>query len=211
MLRGGEKLNLVFYGDSITAGSDASHKYNIPPNQEGYAKLVYDALIDIYGEQITYTNTAVGGKETIWAVENVEERVNTYDPDLVILAFGMNDGPKSPEEFEEKIRTIIQKVRAKKPECEFVLVATSIPNRLLTDPRAHFWGNQWRFKEALYRIENDPKVPNVVVADITGMHKYLIEQNRFEAMSSNMINHPNDFLPRCYAQYLIGMLIDKSI
>ena len=210
-LGSGKQMNLVFYGDSITVGADASIRHNLPPYQDGYAKLVYNALVDRYGTHLTYTNTAVGGKETIWGVDNVEELVNAYEPDLVVLAFGMNDGPKTSEQFEEKIRTIIQAIRAKKPECEFVLVATSLPNRLLTDPKARFWGNQWQFKEALDRIEQDPEVPNVVVADITHMHEYLIEHKRFEDMSSNMINHPNDFFHRCYAQFIIGMLIDRSI
>lgn len=210
-MRSGKKLNLVFYGDSITVGADASVRHNLPPYQDGYGKLVYDALVARYGTHITYTNTAVGGKETIWAEENVEERVNAYEPDLVVLAFGMNDGPKSQEQFEERIRNIIRLIRAKKPECEFILVATSLPNRLLTDPRAAFWGNQWQFKGALDRIEQDPEMPGVAVADITGMHRYLLEHKRFEDLSSNMINHPNDFFHRCYAQFLIGMLINELI
>ncbi len=209
LLRNGKKMNLVFYGDSITVGADASVRHKLPPYQDGYAKIVYDALVEEYGPQITYTNTAVGGKETNWAVDNVEENVNTYNPDLVVLAFGMNDGDKSPEEFEERIRTLIRLIREKNPECEFILVATSLPNRLLTDPKARFWGNQWQFKEALDRIEEDSNVQNVVVADITNMHRYLIENKRFEDMSSNMINHPNDFFHRCYAQFFIEMLISK--
>ena len=54
-------------------------------------------------------------------------------------------------------------------------------------------------------------MPGVIVADITDMHQYLIAQKRFEDLSSNMINHPNDFFHRCYAQFLIGMLIDQPI
>lgn len=211
LLRSGKNLNLVFYGDSITVGADASIRHHLPPYQEGYSKLVYDALVTHYGPHITYTNTAVGGKETDWAIENVEERVNAYAPDLVVLAFGMNDGSKTPEQFEERIRIIIGQIREKKPECEFVLVATSLPNRLLTDPKAAFWGSQWQFKEALDRIERDEDMPGVIVADITDMHQYLIAQKRFEDLSSNMINHPNDFFHRCYAQFLIGMLIDQPI
>ncbi len=205
-LRNRDLLNLVFFGDSITYGADSSASLNIPPHRPGYARQLHEALCDHYSEYITYINTAVGGKETNWAVDTVEERVNAYSPDLVVLAFGMNDGDKSPAAFEANIREVIRRVRDKHPLCEFILVATSLPNPLLTDPRAQFWGNQAHFKDALDAIAAD--TDGTVVANIRDMQSVLLDHKRFIDLTSNQVNHPNDFFYRCYAQFLAGMLID---
>lgn len=205
LLRGGKPMNLIFYGDSITRGANNTEEQGVYPLQPCYGKMLHHALCARYGEQITYTNTAVGGKDTSWAVAEVEERVNAYDPDLVVLAFGMNDGSKAPEQFEENIRTVIDKVRAKHPDCEFILVATSLPNAMLTDPKAPFWGNQRHFKERLDAIAAD--YDGTVVANIRDVHKHLLSRKRFMDLTSNQVNHPNDFFYRIHAQYLAGMLI----
>lgn len=113
------------------------------------------------------------------------------------------------EEFEKNVREFISRVIEKNPKCEFLLIATSLPNPILTDPRAKFRGNQHLFKEKLDLIAADPNLKGrVAVADITGMHEYLIEHKRFIDMTSNNVNHPNDFLYRCYANFLAEMLCD---
>ncbi len=206
LLRSGKPMNLVFYGDSITAGANNTEKQGVYPFQPCYGKLLHHALCERYGEQITYVNTAVGGKETDWAIAEVEGRVNAHDPDLVVLAFGMNDGRKAPEVFEKNIRTVIDKVRAKQPNCEFILVATSLPNRILTDSKAPFWSNQRFFKENLDAIAAD--YAGTVVANIRDVHKFLLSRKRFMDLTSNQVNHPNDFFYRIHAQYLAGMLIE---
>lgn len=206
LLRGGKSMNLILYGDSITRGANNTEEQNVYPFQPCYGRMLHHALCEHYGEQITYVNTAVGGKDSNRAVAEVEERVNAHNPDLVVLAFGMNDGAKEPEAFEANIRTIIERVRAKHPACEFILVATSLPNAMLTDPKAPFWGNQRFFKERLDAIAAD--TAGTVVANIRDVHKYLLTRKRFMDLTSNQVNHPNDFFYRIHAQFLAGMLID---
>ncbi len=206
LLRGDEPINLLFYGDSITYGANCTSCIGMSAPNVCYGKMLHYMMSERYGDHIRYINTAKSGKDTVWAIENIEERVNANDPDLIVLAFGMNDGRKTTEAFEKNIRTIIDKVRAKHPHCEFILVASSLPNAMLTDPKAPFWGNQRFFKERLDAIAAD--TDGVVVANIRDMHKYLIEHKRFMDMTSNQVNHPNDFLYRCHAHFLAGMLID---
>lgn len=207
-LRDGERLNLVLYGDSISRGANATKELNIPPYQPDWGTMLYESLCERYGNNICYTNTSVGGKETNWAIENIEERVNEYNPDLLIIGFGMNDGGKSPELFEEKIRTMITLVRNKNPECEFILIATSLPNSLMTDPKACFWHNQEHFLSALKNIADDKSLSGIALANITDVHRELLSRKRFIDLTSNNVNHPNDFFYRCHAQFLSGMLID---
>lgn len=204
-LSGGMPFRYVLFGDSISAAANNTKSLNLPPYQPGFGELLDAWLRDAYASDIFYANTAVGGRDTRWAVETAEERVAAYDPDLVILAFGMNDGGKTLAEFQQNIRKVIEKVREKRPECEFILVATSLPNPILTDPRAKFWSHQERHMETLSEIAQDTS--GVAVADMGGVHRYLMERKRFIDMTSNNVNHPNDFLYRVHAQFLAGMLI----
>jgi len=206
LLRSGKPFKWVLFGDSISAASNNTKDLNLPPYEPGFGEMLDAWLRDEYQSDIFYVNTAVGGKDTRWAVETAEERVAAYEPDLVVLAFGMNDGGKTIEEFQANTRKVIEKVRAKKPECEFILIATSLPNPILTDPRAKFWSHQEHHLKVLSEIAEE--LPGVAVADIGGVHRYMMERKRFIDMTSNNVNHPNDFFYRVHAQFLAGMLID---
>lgn len=206
MLRSSEPMNLLFYGDSITFGANCTPHIGMDTPNVCYGKLLHYMLSQRYGDHIHYINTAKSGMDTNWAVENVEQRVIAHAPDLMVLAFGMNDGSKTPEQFEANIRKVITATREKHPDCEFILVASSLPNPMLTDPQAPFWGNQRFFKERLDAIAAD--YTGIAVANIRDVHKYLMEHKRFMDLTSNQVNHPNDFFYRIHAQYLAGMLIE---
>ncbi len=206
LLKEGKPFRMVLFGDSISAAANNTKDLNVPPYQPGFGEMLYDWLQDAYQSDIFYVNTAVGGKETRWAVETAGERVAQYDPDLVILAFGMNDGSKTIEEYVENTRKVIGIVREKKPECEFLLVATSLPNPILTDPKARFWSHQEKHREALSAIIADTQ--GTALADIGSVHRYMLKRKRFIDMTSNNVNHPNDFFYRVHAQFLAGMLTD---
>ena len=83
------------------------------------------------------------------------------------------------------------------------MVATSTPNPLLTDERAHFYGSQPFQKAELDKVA--ALYSGVAVADITGMQAFLHSRKRFIDTTGNNVNHPNDFFHRLYAQYLLGM------
>ena len=204
-LRGGEDICVLLNGDSISAGANATALLQMPPYQPDFGTMLYDALTDAYSGSIRYVNTSVGGKGIDWAVKNVQANICDYAPDLVIVGFGMNDGGKTPEEFAAKCRTLLSLVRAKKPETEFLLIATSTPNPRLTNPRAKFWGSQSMQRPELDKIAADTE--GVAVADITAMQRELMRSKRFLDLTSNHVNHPNDFFYRCYTHFLSGMLI----
>ncbi len=87
-------LHILAYGDSITWGGNASICANTQPFQAPYGELFAEWLNRLWGAPVRFTNTAVGGRDSVWGAENVELMVNDYAPDLVLLAFGMNDGGK---------------------------------------------------------------------------------------------------------------------
>lgn len=202
-LKNGEPFRLVAYGDSITYGANASRLSNVSPYQDPYVGLFSEGLFRRFGSVVQMINHAVGGKNSEWGIENVDFLVNDYAPDLVLLAFGMNDLKWSAEVFAGNMRTMIDRIRSKYPTCEIILVSTSTPNPLLTDARAPFYGEQCFQKRELDQVA--AAYTGIAVADITGMQAFLHSRKRFIDTTGNNVNHPNDFFHRLYAQYLLGM------
>ena len=196
-LKNGESVNLVFFGDSITAGGNASGRADTAPYTPIWSEMVRDSLMAKYpSATINYTNTAVGGKETTWAIEELNDRVIVYKPDLLILAFGMNDGGKTTEKYISNTKTIIDRVLAANPNCEIALIATMLPHSETT-----YYKNQYLQEAALYELAKS--YSNVDVIPMTSVHSSVLTQKRYFDMTGNNVNHPNDFLIRLYAQTVL--------
>jgi lysophospholipase L1-like esterase len=171
--------------------------------------MVADALERHYGADVAFVNPSVGGTTSAWGKENASALVAPERPDLVIVAFGMNDGSGTgagdgarPSVFKANIRSIIGAVRSMSPSAEFVLVGTTLPNA-----ETFFLDQQPYYYAALRELAAE--LPGVAAADMTGVHAELLKTKSFGDMTGNHVNHPNDFLSRWYAQFVFGMLSDR--
>jgi lysophospholipase L1-like esterase len=200
LLKQKKPIHILLFGDSIAAGANASGRSDAAPYLPDWGKLIVEKLKDSYQTDITFTNTAVGGKDSNWGRKTVEENVNAHHPDLVIIAFGMNDGTgkMSPAQFSENIAAMIQSIRAKKSDTEFILVAPMLPN-----PESLFLGTQPEFSQVLQALTSK----GIAFADMTAVHRELLQYKSYQDLTGNHINHPNDFLIRWYAQEIAGLLV----
>ena len=193
---------IVYYGDSIMFGCDASGLHHSPPDMPVFTQLVTHMLRRIYQLPMKGINTSEGGKTSRWGREAAEKRVALYHPDLVVLGFGMNDAGEGIgcEEYEDNIRSIINTVRQKKETAEFLLVSTTLPN----EECAGWLKGQAYLQRGLEKICRD--TPGTVLVPMTDMHKELLSRKRYADMTGNMVNHPNDYLARIYAQVILRIL-----
>lgn len=192
-----EPMHVVVFGDSITNGGNTSGALNLPPYLPKFANIIVDEWKREYGyEDIRLTNTSVGGKDSFWGVEEANERVGTYAPDLLVIGFGMN-GRATPEEYKENIEKIMAVAKKANPNCEFVLIATMLPNKILP----YFVRKQPLYLEPLLQIASEQG--GVAVADMTTMHRDLLKRKAFIDMTGNNVNHTNDYLTRVYAQVIL--------
>lgn len=200
LLKKKQSAHILLYGDSIAAGANSSAMSKAEPNLPNWGILIVERLKGYYNTAIRFTNTAVGGKDSKWGLINVEKEVVDHNPDLVIIAFGMNDGTGrvSPETFKENISGIIKSVRAKNEKAEFILVSTMLPN-----PESFFVGKQAEFKNELEALTG----PGISLVDMTEVHRELLKYKSYQDLTGNNINHPNDFLIRWYAQEIAGVLV----
>lgn len=201
-LKNKEPISIVLYGDSITEGSNSSGPMLLTPFLPAWGTLLALKLRMQYNTMVRPINTAKGGMDSIWGAENAAERVGKHEPDLAIIAFGMNDRQK-PEEFAENIRKIKEITLQHSPHTEFILCATTLQNPILDLPGWHEHLEEYR--EEVFKMEG----PGTAVADFNRLQKYIMQTKRYIDITGNNVNHPNDFFARCHAQVLAEMLIEK--
>ena len=90
-LRSCQVLTTVFFGDSVTSGDEVSSFLNIEPYQPIWTSLFCKRLQTKYGCVTHEIDTALGGTDTAWGLQNAKTHVAAFKPDLVLLGFGNND------------------------------------------------------------------------------------------------------------------------
>jgi lysophospholipase L1-like esterase len=195
-----EALKIVFYGNSIEAGYNASGLEHAPPYMPTWPELVIYNLRQHYGHNVSFANKSIPGKLAQWGQDAVSKAINPEKPDLVIIGFGMNDGAAKvlPDKYRENIEGIIDSVKLQNSKIEFILIAPMLPN-----PFARQNGLQSSYKAELDKLAG----PGIIVADMTAVHAELLKHKSYQDMTGNNVNHPNDYLVRWYAQYISGFLI----
>ena len=199
-LREKEPLSIVVLGDSISTGANASGVYNAAPYQPGYPELLREHLENASGAKVTLANPSVGGMSAPWGLTQVDT-VLMSKPDLVVIAFGMNDSAGRPAaEYQDFIQQTMAKIREKQPECEFILVATMLGNRDWTTLKHELFP---QFRDSLKELAG----PGVALADVTAIWTGFLELKQDWDQTGNGVNHPNDFGHRVYAQVISALLI----
>lgn len=198
----GDDFMLYFFGDSIFTGCDSSAMYNRDPRTPIFPKLVQNTLKEEYGVNIKLRNPSVGGMTSQWGKENADKEVASKNPDLVIIGFGMNsDASLTGKANADNIKAIIDTVKAKNPDCEFIVMTCMVPNKT-----AGFLTTQNQFPAAYKALEKE----GVAVIDLYSIHDEILKTKDFIATSGNNINHPNDWLARIYAMSILSTLIDYT-
>jgi acyl-CoA thioesterase I len=199
----GEKkpVTLLLFGDSISEGYNASGFTQVPPYQPPYGKLLARALEAHYRTTVNFINRSLAGKTTEWAVMNAGKAAEA-EPDLAIIAFGMNDASVGmrPETFAANVKSVMDTIRAVSPSCEFILVAgmTGNPEWTFSAPQLYP-----KYRDSLARLCGK----GIVLADMTSVWTEILARKRFVDITGNGVNHPNDFGHRLYAEVLTGLLI----
>lgn len=198
LLRAKKPLTLVAFGDSITLGGNASgfDQIHVPPFAPPYAQQVAIGLEQHFGSTITFKNLAVGGAGIDWGVRFAPAVVQA-SPDLVLIAFGMNDTMMQREPWAAKTKELIDAIHAGAKDAEILLVSPMCGNPQWGSLREAAFGE---FSQALAGLAG----PGVGFADVTAMWQAMNQRKHFWDMTGNGVNHPNDFGHRLYAQVVLS-------
>lgn len=225
-LKAKEKVELFLWGDSISTGANSSGYLDIPPFYPTWPELVAANLAQYYGTTVNLTNKAVGGWTTNAGVSGgsgwvdgvqiaqvglekmLTEELSGYKPDIAILAFGMNDATKGIEVglegYYSNLMKMIEVLRTVNPECDIILVGTMLANPLAANQSYR----QKEYTDSVLPVIVE-RTENVCMVDIGAMHEDILGAGKiYTEISSNNVNHPNDFMARVYAMNLLSALID---
>ncbi|TLS50876.1 SGNH/GDSL hydrolase family protein [Paenibacillus antri] len=196
-LAAGETVTYVVYGDSISAGYEAS-----APELSYPERFAASLRSRFPGAEVVVRNRAVPGEGSFGGVKRIDDVV-ALRPDLVTIAYGMNDQNRNPdgsnatpvEAFERNVAAMATAVR-ERSNADVLLVTPCLPN-----PRwAYASDNATAFAEAIRRVGAALGVP---VADAQRIWlAELAAGKSHESLLLNNLNHPNDYGHGLYAEAL---------
>ena len=213
---------VVFFGDSVTQGSfGALNDTDFPDMDAVYHKRLIDMIRDVCpGVQLGYINAGIGGDNAVLAVGRLDRDVLCYHPDLVVVAFGLNDVPAGEEgipAFKRALSEIFSRCLAS--GAEVVYLSPNIMNTFVQeemDPSCKFYdyahktarfmqtGLMDRYIEAAKETarEHDVRIADAY-AKWKALAGYGFDTTRLLA---NGINHPTRAMHRLFAETLFDTI-----
>lgn len=183
LLKAGKAVRIVAFGDSITAGGDATR-----PELVFWRRWAADLQARYPRAQVTAVNGATGGDSTVQGLERLQVKVLEERPDLVLIGFGMNDhnvGGVPVPQFEQNLKEMVARIR-NATGAEVVLFSAFPPNP------------KWKYgthRMADYAVATDrvAREEGCAYADVYRNWQALAARKKPEDLLGNNINHPNDF------------------
>ncbi len=125
---------VLFFGDSLSAGYGIEKKQAFP--------ALIQNKIDSLGMDYKVVNAGLSGETTAGGLRRVDW-VLKQPIDVFILELGGNDGLRgvNTEETYRNLKGIIEKVKAKYPECTLVLAGMEAPPNMGNDFTSKFRDN----------------------------------------------------------------------
>lgn len=146
-LKSGEKTTIVALGDSITELTFHTR------GRHNWCGYLQEALFEAYGRNRCWViNSGRSGETVAEGVKRLDEDVLRFDPDLVIVSYGINEArsPVSPKAFRNTLIRLIDRIRERR-ECE-VLLRTPNPVVNPTTPTAPMRDQQAGMETAGTRV-----------------------------------------------------------
>ena len=194
-LGSGQELKIVAFGDSITAGGDASQ-----PELIFWRRWADELQRKHPRARVTAVNGATGGDSTVQGLQRLESKVLQESPDLVLIGFGMNDhnvGGVPIAQFEKNLHEMIDRIRAS-TSAEVILFSAFPPN-----PKWKFGSHRMEeYAAATARVAGEAAC---AYADVFHNWQSLTARKKPEDLLGNNINHPNDFGHGVYFSVLSGL------
>ena len=185
-IKSGERLNVVYYGGSVTSGTGASDD----------EKTSYRALTTAYlkglSSGVTETNLCIGGTGTYLAAARFEHDVISANPDLLIIEFAINDvysGIKT-EQSKANLEYMINRLFDSNPYADIIIA-------LVTNKS--YYGFQYDSYKAHVEVANHYNIP---VVDLGG-EMYNRLKGWYDGFQNTDSVHPNDTGHKLYADIMI--------
>lgn len=182
-LENGTPVTVVSYGNSITAGGEAS----ITERRFQYRYVQY--LKNRFPKAvIRLEDVSIPGYTSAQGIEWWDDYIGKTSPDLVLVGWGMNDhniGSNSPEQFKTNLVKLAGMIKERK-QAEVILFSSFPPN------------DNWHFGTHSMELFADATREAALEAhcayvDVFATWEKVLERKDQPSLLGNNINHPNDF------------------
>lgn len=194
-------VKILAVGDSITLGTGTSGFENRPPYMPAWPDLLAYRLKRQFKDPfIQVLNLGLGGQTSYWGRSIASDFAAPLKPDLVLIAFGMNDfWSVTPREFADTIRSMIADIRKDNPNAEFALIS-SIP----FDPQYTKQEDYMRNISGYARALAELRQYGVAFVDMYEIGLYLSGIKGHKSLTVDPM-HPNDYFARWYADRVASL------
>jgi acyl-CoA thioesterase I len=194
----GLPVTLVSYGNSITAGGEASStELRFQYRWVNYLKRIFPKA------DIKIEDVSIPGYTSKQGIELWDDYIGKTSPDLVIVGWGMNDhnilsvGGNTPEQFKKNLVILVGMIKERK-KAEVILYSSCPPN-----DDWHFGSHSMElYAEATKQAALES---NCAYVDVYNTWKIVLERKDQSSLLGNNINHPNDFGHWLYEQSFEAM------
>jgi lysophospholipase L1-like esterase len=181
-LRRGSPITIVAWGDSVTAGGEASTP------EKAFPKLFATRLGQRFAKsKITLVNAGIGGSNTVGRLPGLYQEVLAHQPDLVTIEF-VNDMELPEKTVRENLDSAFQQIRGSGAEIILITPHFTMPQMMHRDT----WrGGETRPMVGVLRQIADDKA--VALADVSRRWEHLEKEGLpYITLLENGINHPDD-------------------
>jgi len=182
-LRKGEKVTIVFWGDSVTAGGDASSP------DKAFPALFVKMLQERFPKaKIIMVTAGIGGTNTNQRLPNIESEVLAYNPDLVVIEF-VNDMGFTEENLRNNYYKAIDLIRERGGEVIILTPHFTMPSMMgLSSVK-----NAKETRKAVDILRKIAREKGVGLADASKRWEHLAKEGiPYVTLLYNGINHPDD-------------------
>lgn len=114
----GESITVAAIGGSITQGTAASNQNNC------YASRFFSWWQEKFPEcEVNTVNAGIGGTDSYLGVHRADEQLLSYDPDVVVIEFSVNDTDKTMNKYSYD--SLVRKVLSAENEPAVILLFTT--------------------------------------------------------------------------------------
>lgn len=195
-LEAGGPFKIASYGDSITAGGEASEpRFRFQQRYAAYLQARFPMA------QITVEDASISGYASQQGIDWFDQYLGKVEhPDLVLVGFGMNDhnlGGPEPAQFTGNLVALVNLIRERKGAA-VVLFSAFPPN----EDWHHGTHRMARYAEAAQQAAAEAGCAYV---DVFSTWARVLRRKDQPSLLGNNINHPNDFGHWLYEQAFEAM------
>lgn len=210
-------INIVVFGDSVSHGCFGP---NEPIDYDAvYHELLRRKILAIRNYvPVNVINSAIGGDNAYEALDRLESQVIVHKPDLVIVAFGLNDVNNPKEKYVFALDKIFRECLASGAQVIYLT-----PNMLNTYVAEDTADGIRDYAAKTSRMQNDGTMDaliaagiekarelGVTVCDCYGVWREMSKTRDTTMLLANRINHPTKKMHELFADCLFKCIFEEG-